>query len=363
MLQTHAEYSTHDEGPDLNDPETNALSLYLSQIRDDGELLTESREKLLGRRIKAGQARLIEYAAHPPEENECLLELQTEVQAFLDKSRRPNLSEIEVMALIRAQTEEAAAAEPRNAALARLARRAARVERLVRKAMDELVTANLRLVIMLAKNHAGRGAPLADLIQEGNLGLMKAAGRFDHQRGFRFSTYAAWWVKQSMMRYIYDNGRTVRLPVHLIETRNRFYKTHVSLMKDLGREPTAAETAEAMQVSPRKVEQLILQLKDPLQLDDPLYQEEPSLQPEWSEEDHPSFERINRGQVHKRLRIALARLPQREAMVLKDRYGLGAGEVKTLDQIGSVHCISRERVRQLEKQALKRLRNTDILEF
>jgi RNA polymerase primary sigma factor len=226
------------------------------------------------------------------------------------------------------------------------------------QARKHLVQANSRLVIAMAKKYMNQGVPFLDLIQEGNLGLMKAADKFDWRRGHKFSTYATWWVRQAITRALADQGRTIRLPVHMSDRIRRLYHASRRLEQDLGREPTVAELAAEMGLSPNKVEQVIEITQRPLSLEKPVGEEQDSELGEFvpDEEagspDDDAFRTVLREDIER----VLTCLTQREARVLELRYGLVDGHAYTLKEVGEKFGLTRERIRQIENEALARLR-------
>jgi RNA polymerase primary sigma factor len=230
-------------------------------------------------------------------------------------------------------------------------------------AREHLITANSRLVISVAKKYIGRGVPFLDLIQEGNIGLMRATKKFDYHRGFKFSTYATWWIRQAVSRAIADQGRTIRVPVHMGDLINKLWRFQRQLTQRLGREPTVEEMAKALEVSPQKVENIIQVARRPLSLETPTNDEEDSVLGDFIEDDEvaPPDETATYNLLRENLREVLNGLPLREVRVLQLRYGLFDGQAYTLEQVGRKIGVTRERVRQIEAQALSRLRHPSIL--
>lgn len=336
-----------------------ALSAYLEEVKRHSRI-TPNREIVLGKRIKKGQEVMVALVLSCNARASELKHIKLDVLNWLNKRMRPNWSEGEAIKKIQRSVNELKSRHPDNEKIIVLARRINRIEKKVRLALDELVTSNLRLVITVAKGYAGRGLTLSDLIQEGNLGLIKAAGKYDFSTGYRFSTYAIWWIRQSIVRAIYDKARTIRLPVHLLETRNAFYKAYYRILKEAGREPSPNEVAEAMGVSVDKVVSLILLIKEPLPIDAPRGDEESSLADTLiSEEMDSPIDATNFNELCDTVRTALKRLPPREERVLRERFGIDSEEKRTLEQVGRSFGISRERVRQLEGQAIERLRRPE----
>ncbi|MDW8351805.1 MAG: sigma-70 family RNA polymerase sigma factor [Anaerolineae bacterium] len=236
-----------------------------------------------------------------------------------------------------------------------------RLEMLVEDGMaarEHLINANSRLVISVAKKYIGRGVPFLDLIQEGNIGLIRAAKKFDWRRGHKFSTYATWWIRQAVTRAIADQGRTIRVPVHMGDQINRLLRASHQLTQELGRDPTVAELAEALNVTVRKAEQMIQVARRPISLETPTDDEEESVLGDFiPDEDSPApVEMVTNQMLREQLADILDTLPPREVRILQLRYGLLDGETYTLEEVGRKLGVTRERVRQIEAQALSRLR-------
>ncbi|MBE7511221.1 MAG: sigma-70 family RNA polymerase sigma factor [Anaerolineales bacterium] len=228
------------------------------------------------------------------------------------------------------------------------------------RAQEHLIQANSRLVISVAKKYTGRGVPFLDLIQEGNIGLIRAARKFEYQRGHKFSTYATWWIRQAVSRAVADQGRTIRVPVHMGDQINRLRRISLRLTQELGREPVMDELAKAMNTTPDKINTLLEISRRPVSLEAPTDEDEETEIGDFVEDTRsmsPSEE--TEGEMLKHhLSVALSRLPDREAHILKLRYGLEDGEAHTLEEVGKAIGVTRERVRQLEAQAINRLRRS-----
>jgi RNA polymerase primary sigma factor len=229
-------------------------------------------------------------------------------------------------------------------------------------AREHIILANSRLVISVAKKYMGRGVPFLDLIQEGNIGLMRATKKFDYRRGHKFSTYATWWIHQAVTRAIADQGRTIRVPVHMYDHINKVFRIQYLLTQRLGREPTIEEMAEALELPPQKVENIIKVARRPLSLELPTGDEEDSVLGDFIEDDEitPPDEAATYNMLRENLSEILKGLPAREGRILQLRYGLFDGQAYTLQEVGRKMGVTRERVRQIETQALNRLRHPSI---
>lgn len=229
-------------------------------------------------------------------------------------------------------------------------------------ARDHLITANSRLVISVAKKYMGRGVPFLDLIQEGNIGLIRATKKFDYRRGHKFSTYATWWIRQAVTRAIADQGRTIRVPVHMGDQINKLLRYQHQLTQKLGRDPSVEELAEALDVPLKKVENMIQVARRPLSLETPTDDEEDSVLGDFieDEEEPPPDDTATYNLLKEHLEEVLNGLPPREVRILQLRYGLLDGQAYTLEEVGRKMGVTRERVRQIEAQALARLRHPSV---
>ena len=307
----------------------------------------------------------VEGEGHPDKSNLADLDVDDTIGLYL--------KEVSKVPLLNAQEEIELAQRIEQGRLAReeLARgnvsqyRREELQKLIRdgwQAREHLITANSRLVISVAKKYMGRGVPFLDLIQEGNIGLIRAAKKFDYRRGYKFSTYATWWIRQAVSRALADQGRTIRVPVHMGDKINKLLRVQHQLTQKLGRKPTIDELADELETSPQKVENIIQVARIPLSLETPTDDDEDSVLGDFIQDnDIPApDDTATYNLLRKHLEIVLDSLPPREAKILQLRYGLLDGQAYTLEEVGRKMGVTRERIRQIESQALSRLRHPAI---
>jgi RNA polymerase primary sigma factor len=228
----------------------------------------------------------------------------------------------------------------------------------VKQAKDELIKANLRLVVSIAKKYVNRGLTLLDLIQEGNIGLMKAADRYESGKGTKFSTYSTWWIRQRITRAILDQARTIRLPVHLIEESTRISRIYTKFMREKGREPAPEEVARVMGLSVQRVNEILRAIQEPVSLETPILSEEKELKDVIIDEKSISpFKTLENSEASNRIEQVLSSLTEREEKIIRMRFGIGVGSEHTLEEVGKYFNLTRERIRQIEIKALKKLRH------
>ncbi len=284
-----------------------------------------------------------------------------DLESSLDDPVRMYLREIGRVPLLSAEKEVglAKSMERGKAGIASSHRLTIRIVEAGEEAQRRLTEANLRLVVSVAKKYIGRGMSLLDLIQEGNIGLIRAVEKFDYTKGFKFSTYATWWIRQAITRAIADQARTIRIPVHMVETINRLIRVSRRLLQELGREPTSEEIAAQMEITAEKVREIIKVSQEPVSLETPIGEEEDSHLGDFIE-DHTALapaEAASHQLLKEQVEDVLDSLTDRERKVLQLRFGLDDGRSRTLEEVGKEFHVTRERIRQIEAKALRKLRH------
>lgn len=333
------------------------VTCYLREI-SSYPLLTQEREINLAQTIRKGQEQLISLIEEFALQDELLLELHHKVKRLVSHEKAfPGVRD-KILKVILRTLERADQDCPNHDYYFPLLLRIRAILDAIDDAKQEMVKANLRLVLSIAKRYRGRGMSFDDLIQEGNLGLLKAVGRFDHTKGNRFSTYATWWVRQSIIRGIYDKTRTIRLPVHFIELKNLFFKVFYELLKELGREPGPQEIAERAKLPVEKVQMVLTMAAQPISLETPIGDDEQRLGDFIEDEGAVSpLEECSGKELAEVTRELLSSLQPREEKILRARFGIDGQPAETLEKIGRTFKVSKERIRQIEKKALRKLRN------
>jgi len=340
----------------VEDFEEDHITCYLKEV-SSYPLLTQERETELAQIIRHGQDKLVQIVREHASDDRIMADLNEKVKKLLEHEQtfpgvRDKVLKVVVRTLERASNEQ-----QDNPLFSTSLAMVRAIMRAVDAAKQEMVRANLRLVLSIAKRYRGRGMTFDDLIQEGNLGLLKAVGRFDHTKGNRFSTYATWWVRQSIIRGIYDKTRTIRLPVHFIELKNLFFKVYYELLKELGREPMPAEIAERSKLPVEKVQMVLTLAAQPISLETPIGEDEQRLG-DFIEDERalsPADECSDR-ELAEVTRALLSTLQPREEKILRLRFGLDGHPAETLEKIGKVFNVSKERITQIENKALRKLK-------
>ncbi len=355
-LTTYSEGVLEEEEEGYAEPGSEELlSIYLKEM-GKYELLTPEREEELSRQIRGGFETIVNLILKSNLDLPEIVEAKNQIEEW--KKRDPNLKpKKSYVNYFERLVETCSAKYVKNKQLKSLCQKIRDCIAQIEKAKDEMVKANLRLVVSIAKKYTKQGLPLADLIQEGNLGLMRAVYRFDYRKGNKFSTYASWWIRQSITRAILDKTRTIRLPVHFLELRNYVFKTFYEMSKELGREPTPEELSERTGVPYEKILSIFETAKDPISLETPIGDEESTLGNFIeNKKSLSSYEVTRKRDVSEKIKKFLSTLSPREEKIIRMRFGLGEYEVYTLEEIGTIFKVSRERIRQIEKKALAKMR-------
>lgn len=337
--------------------EEDHVTCYLREV-SSYPLLSQEQETQLARTIRNGQEELVQIVEGNASDDKLIQELNQKVQKLLAHEKTfPGVRD-KILKVIVRTLERGVHDHPVEQLYGQMLIQVRSIMNAVDNAKQEMVKANLRLVLSIAKRYRGRGMSFDDLIQEGNLGLLKAVGRFDHTKGNRFSTYATWWVRQSIIRGIYDKTRTIRLPVHFIELKNLFFKVFYELLKEFGREPTPQEIAERATLPLEKVQMVLTLAAQPISLETPIGEDEQRLGDFIEDERAVSpVEECSDKELAEVTRTLLSSLQPREEKILRLRFGLDGQPAETLEKIGRTFKVSKERIRQIEKKALRKLRN------
>jgi RNA polymerase primary sigma factor len=321
-------------------------------------ILSPEEERELGRIIKHGQEAVLELMLNYPTDLEEMKHLQKKVRHWFSSPEKSAQAKEKLFRLIHQTIQRILKQYPKQKGIKELLAHIKATEADVNQARDKMIKANLRLVVSIAKKYLHRGLTFSDLIQEGNLGLMKAVTRYDYTTGYRLSTFASWWIRQTITRAIYDKTRTIRIPVHLQEIRNRCYRAFYDLLKELGREPNLKEISERSGVAEDKI-LMVTNLSDELiSLETPVGDEGDRLGDFIRNDKAVSpYEDILESELMSKTSFILNTLTQREERIMKMRFGIGEEVEHTLEEIGRAFKVSRERIRQIEKKALKRLKH------
>jgi RNA polymerase primary sigma factor len=323
---------------------------HIADALQDVELSTDQIDGIynlfadLGIDIIEGDGVLTEGAPEAKPEEEVIPKLDLSVKTPTNDPVRMYLKEIGKVPLLTAEEEVSLAK---------------RIERKDMEAKRKLIEANLRLVVSIAKRYVGRGMLFLDLIQEGNLGLIRAVEKFDYRKGYKFSTYATWWIRQAITRAIADQARTIRIPVHMVETINKLIRVQRQLLQDIGREPTPEEIAHEMGTTPQKVREILKISQEPVSLETPIGEEEDSQLGDFIEDEDATMpvEAVSEIMQKEELSQVLGTLTHRERKVIELRFGLKGEHPRTLEEVGQKFGVTRERIRQIESKTLSKLRH------
>jgi RNA polymerase primary sigma factor len=339
---------------------TDSEEITTTYLREMGryELLTPEKEQNLSRTIRDGFNGIIKAIMDHPSNPPAMEALREQIRTWRrrDPTLKPKKQQLNYLVSAVTSVMEIYVEDDSLKSLEVIVRgHRARIE----VAKDEMINANLRLVVSIAKRYMHQGLSLADLIQEGNLGLMRAVFRFDYTKGNKFSTYASWWIRQAITRAILDKTRTIRLPVHFLELRSQFFKAFYSLLKELGREPSPAEISQRTGLPLEKILSILEASKEPVSLETPVGNEDSTLGDFIENMDIVSpYETVRERELTERIKGILATLSPREEKIIRLRFGIGEDSEYTLEEIGKRFNVSRERIRQIEKKALNRLRHS-----
>ncbi|KPK28590.1 MAG: RNA polymerase subunit sigma [Desulfobacterales bacterium SG8_35_2] len=348
--------SSTDDDDEPHDPEETTTTY----LREMGrfELLTPEEEGIYSRTIREGFDAIIrairEDESGVPEMK--ILKDRIDLWEKRDPTLKPKKQQLNYM---KDSVARCTAKYPDIRELFELHTKIEAYVRSIEVAKDEMIRANLRLVVSIAKRYMHQGLTLADLIQEGNLGLMRAVFRFDYTKGNKFSTYASWWIRQAITRAILDKTRTIRLPVHFLELRSQFFKAFYSLLKELGREPTPVEIAKQTDLPMDKILAILEASREPISLETPIGDDDSTLGDFLENQESVSpYEAVQNRELSTRVKKILCTLSEREEKIIRLRFGIGEKAEYTLEEIGKRFNVSRERIRQIEKKALNRLRHS-----
>ncbi len=362
--------------PQGEEPEDTSLALESVYFRSFGErpLLTREEEIALAKQIDRGTRTIRRQVREAIRIGARLRKTETLSQTLLNLRQALGLSGFSATALDRITTgldmliAEARAAgkggTPKAKRLAACRREILAARGAFEHAKDELVRYNLRLVVDIAKHYTGRGLSLLDLVQEGNIGLMKATERYQYRKGFKFSTYATWWIRQGITRALADQSRTIRIPVHLTEASNRILRTSRRLVQQLGREPRPEELSKALKLGPGKIQETLQAFQEPISLENPVGDGETLFGELLADRQAlPPDSHVHRTEMSRELDRILSTLTPREQTVIRLRFGIGQDEPWTLEQVGQNLCVTRERIRQIEAKALKKLKSPEVMQM
>ena len=330
--------------------------LYFGQM-ESLSLLTQEEELTLGKIIREGQNRILALATAEAEMWAGFERLKHLTEDWRSIERTSHASIEWLLAEIKAEAAAYHQDQPQNLRARRLKNRLEKIEAEVKEASERMIQGNLRLAVNIAKRHIYRGLPFTDLIQEGNLGLMKAVARYNYETGYRFSTFASWWIRQTISRAVYDQSRTIRIPVHCQELRARIFKTYYALRRELVAEPTTYQIAERLGESETKVAEAMAVVDESLSLENPVGEDGDVLGDFIRDDDGTDpYESTMSYELIQLAKRAMENLDPREKRILRLRYGLEDGQERTLEEVGRIFSLSRERIRQIEKRALQRLK-------